>query len=136
MALSIFNPAGITRDKFQKYEPQTTYINRINLNDQEETVGIPGLREGLKFVNANDKNDVYYTRVDGTHGYYLVRHYNGVDVPLKVDDTTLVLYHVPEKNMPLTFTGSCLVKPSSRFVANAYTNQTCEQGKKLALLSK
>ena len=136
MALSIFNPAGITRDKFQKYEPQTTYINRINLNDQEETVGIPGLREGLKFVNANDKNDVYYTRVDGTHGYYLVRHYNGVDVPLKVDDTTLVLYHVPEKNMPLTFTGSCLVKPNSRFVANAYTNQTCEQGKKLALLSK
>lgn len=135
MALSIFNPKGITSDKFQKYDPQTCYLDRVDLNDEGETVGIPGLREGLKFVNANDSNDIYYTRVDDK-GYYLTRHYNGVDVPLKVDDTTLVLYHLPEKNIPLTFTGSNMVKPTCKFVANAYSQKSCENGKKLALLSK
>lgn len=128
MAISIFNPGGVNAE--------TNYIDKLYLNDQGETVGIPGLRQGLLFVNANDKNDIYYTRVNDKDGYYLTRYCNENDVPLILSDPTLVLYHVPEKNIPLTFTGSHMVKPNSKFVANSYKQKNCENGKKLALLSK
>ena len=136
MAISIFNPKGITGDKFQEYDSQDAYIDKLYLNDQGETVGIPGLRQGLKFVNANDPSDIYYTRVNDKDGYYLTRLYDGKDVPIKLNDTTLILYHLPEKEIPLTFTGSCKVTPTSQFVVNSYKQPNYENGKKLALLSK
>jgi len=136
MAISIFNPLGIPKNHLTKYEPGTAYIDKLYLNDQSETVGVPGLRQGLKFVNAKDPNDIYYTRVNDKDGYYLVRHCNGVDVPLMITDPTLILYHVPDKKIPLTFTGSCMVKPNSKIVVNSYTQKNFETGKNLALISK
>ncbi len=136
MAISIFNPKGITGDKFQEYKVQDAYIDKLYLNSQGDSVGVPGLRQGLKFVNAKDPSDIYYTRVNDKDGYYLTRLYDGRDVPIKLDDTTLILYHVPENNIPLTFTGSCKVTPNSNFVVNSYKQPNCENGKKLALLSK
>jgi hypothetical protein len=55
-------------------------------------------------------------------------------VPIPLHDTTLILYHVPEGGVPMTFTGSCMVKPSANVVANAYADKNCEKGTKLALV--
>ena len=133
MAISIINPTGLHNDFRSNYRQRDIYIDKLYLDDPSGNVGISGLREGLKFVNANDESDVYYTRVENGR-YYLVRNYNGVDVPTPLNDTTLILYHVPENGVPLTFTGSCMVKPQAKFVAGAYADKSCEVGKKLALI--
>lgn len=139
MAVSIFNPGGIPKDNMTEYkkpdDKDATYIDKLYLNANNENFGISGIREGTKFVNAEDENDIYYTRVEGSN-YYLIRHCHGKDVPIKLDSAALILYHVPGKNIPLTFTGSCMVKPAARYVAKAYENKTYETGKKLALLTE
>ena len=135
MAISIFNPSGIPDNHRQEYNAGTEYIDKLYLNAKGETVGLNGLRQGLKFVNAKDPNDIYYTRIKHPDGYYLTRWYAGEDVPIKLDDTTLVLYHIPENNIPLTFTGSYRVKPTGNFVVNSYKQKPNETGKNLALLS-
>ena len=84
-------------------------------------------------VNTNNKNDIYYTRIENGR-YYLTRHIDGKDVPTPLHDTTLILYHVPRNGVPLTFTGSYMVKPKANFVANAYDNKSYEAGKKLAII--
>jgi len=139
MAISIFNPEGIPKANNVEYgtnKKNIVYIDRLYMDAQNESVGISGVREGTKFVNAEDEKDLYYTRVDNNGKYYLTRHYDGKDVPIKLDSAALILYHLPEKNIPLTFTGSCMVKPNSRYVTNAYENKTNETGKKLTLLSR
>ena len=134
MAISIFNPSGLHTDHRRAYKENTLYLNRLYFTESgDSTVGIAGLREGTQFVNANDEKDIYYTRIDENGNYYLSRHCDGKDVPMPINDTTLILYHVP-KGIPLTFTGSCMVKPNTRFVANAYENKTYDCGKKLALV--
>ncbi len=134
MAISIFNPSGLHTDHRLSYKENTLYLDRLYFTESgDSTVGIPGLREGTKFVNANDEKDIYYTRIDDNGNYYLSRHYEGKDVPTPINDTTLILYHVPN-NIPLTFTGSCKVKPNTRFVANAYENKSQNCGKNLALI--
>ena len=134
MAISIFNPSGLHTDHRRAYKENTLYLNRLYFTESgDSTVGIAGLREGTQFVNANDEKDIYYTRIDENGNYYLSRHCDGKDVPTPINDTTLILYHVP-KGIPLTFTGSCMVKPNTRFVANAYENKTYDCGKKLALV--
>ncbi len=132
MALSLFNTSNLHSDHRVENQQKTLYIDKVNLEGDGCTCGVAGLREGLKFVNAKDENDIYYTRVDGGN-YYIVRHYNGQDVPLVLDDSTLILYHVPESKPPLTFTGSYRVKPPMKFIAKAYQNKENVCGQKLSL---
>ena len=54
------------------------------------------------------------------------------DGRITVDDTTLILYHVPE-NKPLTFTGLYNTQPSTA-VINAYETKECQQGRRLAII--
>lgn len=135
MAISIFNPTGMHVDHRREYCQNNLYLDRLYFTESgDSTVGIAGLREGTKFVNARNENDVYYSRIDENGFYYLTRHCNGKDVPMPIDDTTIVLYHVPEGGVSLTFTGSNMVKPNSRFVAGAYQNKSVECGKNLAVV--
>lgn len=132
MALSLFNTSNLHSNHRVENHQKTLYIDKVNLEGDGCTRGIAGLREGLKFVNAKNKKDIYYTRVkDGN--YYIVRHCDGKDVPLMLEDSTLVLYHVPESKPPLTFTGSYNVKPPVRFIAKAYQNQENVCGQKLLI---
>jgi hypothetical protein len=133
MAVSIVNPTGLHNDFRSNYSQNNIYVDRLYLDDPNGNVGVPGLREGLKFVNANNENDIYYTRVDNGR-YYITRHVDGKDVPIPLHDTALILYHVPEGNVSMTFTGSYMVKPSAKFVAASYSDKGCEKGKKLALI--
>ena len=133
MAISVINPTGLHNDFRSNYSQNNIYLDKLYLDDPNGNVGVSGLREGLKFVNANNEKDIYYTRVDNGR-YFIVRHIDGKDVPIPLHDTTLILYHVPEGGVPMTFTGSCMVKPSANVVANAYADKNCENGKKLALI--
>jgi hypothetical protein len=133
MAISIINPTGLHHNFRANYCQNNIYLDRLYLDDPKGNFGIPGIKEGTKFVNANKEGDVYYTRVDGDR-YYLTRHVNGKDVPMPLDDTTIILYHVPEGGVPLSFTGSYMVKPGARYVADAYAGKTCEKGKNLSLV--
>jgi hypothetical protein len=116
-------------DNEQDYKPLALELDSIKLNfensgdvkDGALGIGIPGIENGTKFQNANDPND-WYT-VNEVNGKYFLKHdtNNGKIV---VDDTTLVLYHVPSYTKPLSFTGS--VKPNSDFVVNTYASlQKC-----------
>ena len=116
-------------DNEQDYKPLALELDSIKLNfensgdvkDGALGIGIPGIENGTKFQNANDPND-WYT-VNEVDGKYFLKHdtNNGKIV---VDDTTLVLYHVPSYTKPLSFTGS--VKPNSDFVVNTYASlQKC-----------
>jgi hypothetical protein len=134
MAISIFNLSGFHTDVRKPYMQENLYLDRLYFNQNDEgTIGIAGLREGTKFVNANDKSDVYYTRIDNSGQYYLTRHCEGRDVPIILNDTTLILYHVP-KGIPLTFTGKFLAQPSAKYVATAYNQKTNDCGKNLAIV--
>ncbi len=136
MTISIINPTGLHSDFRKPYTQNNIYLNRLYFTENgKSTVGVSGLREGLKFINAKKSSDIYYTRIDENGYYYLTRHYNGNDVPMPLHDTTLILYYVPEEGVPLTFTGSCRVKPNANYVANAYADKTSEHGKKLALVN-
>ncbi len=132
MALSLFNTSNLHSNYRVENQQHKIYLDKVYLNGDGCTYGIAGMREGLKFVNAKDENDVYYSRVNNQTGeYYIVRHCNGRDVPLVLEDSTLILYHVPETNPALTFTGSYNVKPSMKFVAKAYQNTENVCGSKL-----
>ncbi|MBQ8459092.1 hypothetical protein IJ541_03195 [bacterium] len=135
MAISIFNPTGMHNDFRREYRQNKLYLDRLYFTDQGDgMVGISGIRQGTRFVNAKDENDLYYTRIDENGNYYLTRHYDGKDVPMPIDDTTLILYHVPEGGIPLTFTGNCLVKPKVSDITRTYSTNNVECGKKLALI--
>ena len=137
MAISIFNPTGIEYDFRKGYHPKTLYLDRLNFSEGgDNQYGISGLKEDTVFVNANDENDIYQVKVDEVGNYYLTRMYDGHPVPTPITDSTLVLYHVPKNGVPLTFTGSCKVKPNTQFVTSAYQNKTYNYGKNLALLSR
>ena len=145
MAISVLNPSGLHSDYEKYYSPQKLTMDSIKLNfetqkdsngnehtvfcDGADGVGIPGLKNGTKFVNAKDENDVYY--VNELDGKYFLKHGSG-DGRITVDDTTLILYHVPE-NKPLTFTGLYNTQPSTA-VINAYETKECQQGRRLAII--
>lgn len=133
MAISIINPTGMHNDFRSNYRQNDIYLDRLYLDDPNGELGVVGLKEGRKFVNANNRDDIYYTRKENGR-YYLVRHVDGRDVPIPLHDTTLILYHVPEGGVPLTFTGSNMVKPQAGFVAGVYADKSCQTGKKLALV--
>lgn len=145
MAISVLNPSGLHSDYEKYYSPQKLTMDSIKLNfetqkdangnehtvfcDGADGVGIPGLKNGTKFVNAKDENDVYY--VNELDGKYFLKHGSG-DGRITVDDTTLILYHAPE-NQPLTFTGLYNTQPSTA-VINAYETKESQQGKRLAII--
>lgn len=141
MALSVFNTSNLHHDSEKYYDKETQTFDSIKLNFEttkdgktifengENGVGVTGLNNNTVFVNAKDPNDKYYVNeLDGK--YFLKRGTDNGKITL--DDTTLILYHVPDKT-PLSFTGRCDVKPSMHFISNVYTNKTSTSGKKLAL---
>ncbi len=129
MTISLFNTAGLNHKYNEYYSPKEIELTSIDLSeDRNGKVGIAGgLKPGTKFVNANDKNDVYY--VNGHNQITGPDH-----KPIKVNDTTMILYHEP------SFTGrKTLYNPQYHFVSAPYsqTNEKkAEIGKKLVITSK
>lgn len=147
MAISIFNTTGLHHDPEKYYSPTKIKLDSIKFNfetkkdsnnneqtifvDGADGVGVTGLKNGTKFVNAKDENDVYY--VNEYNGKYFLKHGSG-DGSITVDDSTLVLYHVPENMKTLSFTGQYKLNLPTNFVTNAYEIKTKDSGKNLALI--
>ena len=123
MAISLFNTSGINHTPKEEYKPYPVYLhnNKIYLSDSgtdNKLLGIKaGLKDGTKFVNANNKDDVYYVHKDGDN--YVLEH--GDKSPICINDSTMILYHVPEKSQ-VAFTGKVSYKPSLNDVAKAYAS--------------
>ena len=98
MAISLFNTNALNTDFRTDYKPATQVIDSIYLNTMGDLLGIPSLKYDAKFVNANDENDIYYTKIDEQGNYYLKRVRGSDTIPTEINDSTLVLYHVPEDN--------------------------------------
>ncbi len=145
MAISVLNTSGLNYDYRREYKQDDITLDSIKLNfetqrdengeertvfvDGDNGVGISGLRNGTKFINAKNESDVYY--VNEHDGKYYLKSGSG-DGKIHLTDSTLILYHVPDSTA-LTFTGSFNFKPSGRYAAGAYETKTCDCGKKLAL---
>ena len=134
MALSIFNPTGFHIDHRAHYKPDDIYIDKIYLNENSAKLeGVPGLRVGLEFRNAKNENECFRVNTDDKGNYYIAKYSYGKEEPIKVEDSTLILYHVPN-NVQLTFTGSSHFTPNARFIASAYEPKVQECGKKIAFI--
>ena len=138
MAISIFNPTGLYHDPKeghrQNYIQNNIELNKLYLNENfDKNEGVPGLRVGLQFRNAQKDDDLYEVRCDNDGHYYVTGVYNGQEVPIKLHDTTLILYHEPDA-ISMTHTGAHALVPNSQYIANAYQTNNVECGKKLALL--
>ncbi len=117
MAISLFNTAGIHHNPALEYTPTTVYLDKISLNEDGDSgkIGLKGgLKEGAKFVNANDENDVYYVHKYGNE--YCIEHHD--KSPICVNDSTMILYHVPEVSQ-VAFLGRVDFKPQN--VEKAYS---------------
>lgn len=145
MTLSIFNPTGMHNDFRKPYMQNNIYVDKIYFNESgDSTVGVPGLKVGDRFydVNSKDPFESYKVGRDDKGSYYITRIYNehpeneneDREVAMPLHDTTKILYHVPKGGVPLTFTGSCLIKPKVNDVTNAYTIKNNELGKQLAIV--
>ena len=118
MAISLFNTHGIHHQNNEYYSPEKVEISKIELDeiDTEGKIGLKGgLKNGIEFVNANDKNDIYYVRCKD--GHYYIEH--GDSSPICINDSTMILYHVPKKSQ-VQYTGSVEYKPAVADVAKAY----------------
>lgn len=94
MAVSLFNTYGINHNPGQYYTPETVYLDKIDLTEISDNIGLKGgLKEGTKFVNANNENDVYYVHkyVDNEGEHYILKHPD--DSKICVNDSVLILYH-------------------------------------------
>lgn len=96
MAVSVFNTVGVTHD-YDKYNDPgkyPIYIGGINLDfDGAEQTGLKaGLPDGTVFVNANNKDEKFVVKREGTH-YYIAHQDNS---PIVLTDNTLNIYHVPQ----------------------------------------
>ena len=96
-------------------------MNSINLNSDREgfdrltTIG--GLRSGMKFINANNPNDVYY--VDDKNQLTGPDH-----KPIEFSDSVLVLYKAPNQNLEPSFTGRrVMYNPQYNIISNPYKNK-------------
>lgn len=123
MAISLFNTGGINHNPKEDYKPLPVYLhdNKIYLSDPKtanKMLGIKaGLKDGTKFINANDENDVYYVHKDGDR--YVLEH--GDRSPICINDSTMILYHVPEKSQ-VAFTGTVAYKPAVNDIAKVYAS--------------
>lgn len=99
--ISLFNTAGTTHTYDQYSDPGAIKAslarNRIDLSMENQYVGLHGgLPVGTRFVNANDKNDVYYVyKGEGMDEYYLAKDEN-CSTPIVLTDNTLTLYNVSD----------------------------------------
>ncbi len=128
MTLSLFNTAGINHQYNQYYTPSQVTLDSVSFNFNGQDGLKCGIKEGTKFVNAFDENDIYYTREENGH-YKLKRHVNGHDEPITFKDTTLILYSNP------SFTGRrVMYNPQYNIVSNPYiAKKEVVTGSKLAL---
>lgn len=130
MAISLFNTSGMHYNNEKYYSPNKLCMDSIKLNfktvngrpvfmNGEGGVGVPGLKNNMVFHNAKNPDDIYI--VNEYDGKYFIKHGSG-DGNIYMDDSTLILYHVP-KEAPLSFTGKYNLKPATDFVTNAYTTK-------------
>ena len=123
MAISLFNTGGINHNPKDEYKPLPVYLDhdKIFLSDpgtSHKMLGLKaGLKEGTKFINANDEKDVYYVHKDGDK--YVLEH--GDNSPICIKDSAMILYHVPEKSQ-VAFTGKVSYKPSLSDITKAYAS--------------
>lgn len=136
MTITVFNTKGLNHEYDEYYEPAEITMDKIKFHDARGgRAGLQcGIRQGLKFVNANNPKEIYYTRHE--NGEYFLKRHNpetGHDEPIKFKDTTLVLYHQP------SFTGrrKVMYNPQYSFTSNPYQQKPqVVTGSKLALTSK
>jgi len=142
MTISLFNLHRNVDDKRPHYDNEQALdtkcikLPQIELNHEGDTemngtmgVGIKGLRNNIKFYNANDPNDVYYVNIVGDR-YIIKRGTDGGQIT--INDPTLVLYSNPV-DAPLSFTGQYHVKQGVNTINNAYTPKNNECGRQLCL---
>ena len=103
--ISLFNPSGVTHD-YNKYTDPFNHSVTLNGNKidltyegREGFVGLhSGLNDGMKFVNAYNKDDVYYVYRGGGDEYYLAKN-RECSEPIRLTDNTLTLYHADDALM-------------------------------------
>ena len=124
-------------DNQQALDTKCIKLDGIELNHEGDTemngtlgVGIKGLRNNIKFYNANNPDDVYYVNIIGNNRYVIKRGTDGGKITLS--DPTLVLYSNP-LDSPLSFTGQYHVKQSVNSINNAYAPKNNDCGKHLCL---
>ena len=131
MTISVFNTEGLVHKFDEYYRPAEIKLNSIDLTEgRDGKAGLAGgLKPGTKFVNANDKNDIYYV-----NGNNQLTRPEGADRkpigPITINDSTLVLYHEP------TFTGRrSMYNAQYHFTSNPYQQkQQSVTGSKLAVV--
>ena len=90
--------------------------NRIVLDSINNQIGLKGgLKEGAKFINADNYEDVYYVHKYGES--YCIEHHD--KSPIKIDNRTMILYHVPETSQ-VAFLGNIDFKPALSEITNKY----------------
>lgn len=145
MTISLFNLHRLTDgqrfnyDNQHPYTPKKLFLDAIALNFDKNNnicsgewgVGIPGIKPGTEFVNANNENERF--EVKEFNGKYFIKNKNGGGI--EMNDTTMILYSVPEKT-PLTFTGQYNIKQNLSIINNTYKPKQSEFGNQLSLVSK
>ena len=103
--ISLFNPSGVTHDYNKYTDPYNHSVtlngNKIDLTyeGKEGFVGLhSGLNEGMRFVNAFEKEDVYYVFRGAGDEYYLAKNRECTE-PIRLTDNTLTLYHADDALM-------------------------------------
>ncbi|MBE7708995.1 MAG: hypothetical protein E7Z93_00960 [Cyanobacteria bacterium SIG32] len=128
MTISLFNMEGISHDPQYKNGVKPMYFNdnKIVLDEiapdgksnNHIKIGLRGgLKEGDKFINANNPEDVYYVHKYG-NSYCLEHHDKSA---ICISERAMILYHVPEKSQ-IWHTGKIEYKVPTNQVANAYAN--------------
>ena len=144
MTISLFNLHRWTNGQRFNYDNQHSYYhkkmyldavklnfdNNGQINNGKLGVGVQGIKPGTKFVNANNEDEKFI--VVEHDGKYFLKKEDGNG--LMLDDTTMVLYHVPEST-PLSFTGQYHIKQNINTVMNAYLQKNHNIGKQLSLMS-
>lgn len=121
MAVSLFNTYGIHHDPLKNYDTHHVNLYSIKLTDNGEYKGLKGgLTPGLEFINANNPNDKYYVHKYG-EDYYLEHH--DKNEPINITDSTMILYHTPNKEEHPALFKYKYVTPST-YVKDAYENTT------------
>lgn len=134
MALSIFNPTGLHYNHRANYSQNNIDVDRLYLDEYfDKNEGVAGLRPGLIFRNAKNDNDMYRVNCDKDGKYYISGIYNNKDVPIHLNDTTLILYYEPEA-ISRTYSGANSVIPDANFISNAYKVKNDERGRNLELV--
>ncbi|MBO6086787.1 hypothetical protein J6P92_00370 [bacterium] len=135
MTISVFNTEGLNHKFDEYYRPAHIKMKSINLNSDrggfDKLITIGGLKSGTRFINANNKDDVYY--VDNNNQLTGPDH-----KPVEFSDSVLVLYKDPNQNPNPSFTGRRIMyNPQYNIVSNPYVNKKeVVEGSKLQLISK